>query len=79
MPHVELDALFWRPRWEMTPTDEFRAAVDGATSGAGWVADGNYFGRLGERLLREADVVVWLDPPLRTIMFRLVRRTLARI
>jgi adenylate kinase family enzyme len=79
VPHVELDALNWRPGWEMAPAEEFRAQVDEATSGAGWVIDGNYFGRLGESVLEQADLVVWLDPPPRTILARLTRRTVARI
>ena len=79
MPHVELDALFWRPNWEMAPTDEFRAQVDEVLAGDGWVIDGNYTGRLGHAVLERADVVVWLDMPLRTILPRLLRRTLRRI
>jgi hypothetical protein len=63
----------------MAPADEFQAQVDEATRGAGWVVDGNYFGRLGESVLAQADLVVWLDPPLRTILARLTRRTVARI
>jgi adenylate kinase family enzyme len=79
VPHVELDALFWRPDWEMAPTEEFQAAVDELIASDGWVVDGNYFGALGERVLARADLVVWMDPPLRTIMIRLLRRTVARI
>ena len=79
VPHVELDSLFWRPGWEMTPTEEFRARVEEALRGDGWVADGNYFGRLGARVLTEAQFVVWLDPPLRTIVWRLLRRTMRRV
>jgi adenylate kinase family enzyme len=79
VPHVELDALNWRSGWEMAPVEEFRALVDEATRGAGWVIDGNYFSRLGESVLAQADLVVWLDPPLRTILARLTRRTVARI
>jgi adenylate kinase family enzyme len=79
VPHVELDALNWRPGWEMASAEEFRAEVDEATRGEGWVVDGNYFGRLGESVLAHADLVVWLDPPLRTILARLTRRTVDRI
>jgi adenylate kinase family enzyme len=79
VPHIELDALFWRPDWETAPTEEFQAAVDNLIADNGWVVDGNYFGRLGERVLARAELVVWMDPPLRTIMIRLLRRTIARI
>lgn len=59
--------------------EDFRARVHGAIASDGWVVDGNYSGKLGHLVLEEADAIVWLDPPLRTILRRLVRRTLARI
>jgi adenylate kinase family enzyme len=79
VPHIELDALFWGPGWAMSPTDAFLRQVEDALRRESWVVDGNYFGRLGERVLAAADLVVWLDPPLRTIVWRLLRRTIARI
>ena len=48
-------------------------------SADGWVADGDYYGKLGDLVLKRADVVVWLDPPLPTILSRLARRTLRRM
>jgi adenylate kinase family enzyme len=36
VPHIELDALHWRPGWIAAPPDEFRAAVAAATSAEGW-------------------------------------------
>jgi adenylate kinase family enzyme len=63
----------------MAATEAFRARVDETISSEAWVIDGNYFGRLGQRVLEAADLVVWLDPPLRTIVARLLRRTIARI
>jgi hypothetical protein len=44
-----------------------------------WVVDGGYGGKLGDLVLERADLVVWLDLPLRTILSRLWRRTLHRI
>jgi adenylate kinase family enzyme len=78
-PHVELDALHHRPNWEETPRDEFRALVREAMSGGSWVVDGNYHGKLGDLVLEEADLVVWLDLPMRTILPRLFRRTFDRV
>jgi adenylate kinase family enzyme len=78
-PHVELDALHHRPNWEEAPRDEFRALVRGAMSGGSWVVDGSYHAKLGDLVLEEADFVVWLDLPMRTILPRLFRRTLHRI
>ena len=79
VPHVELDALHHGPGWTEAPRDEFRALVAETVSGPGWVVDGNYHGKLGDLVLEQADLVVWLDLPLPTILRRLTRRTLHRI
>jgi adenylate kinase family enzyme len=80
VPYVELDALFHGPGWT-EPTDEefketIRAAIDGHD---GWVIDGNYHSRVGDLVLDQAELLVWLDFPLRTCIPRLVRRTLKRL
>jgi adenylate kinase family enzyme len=81
LPYVELDALHHGPNWS-EPTDEvFRARVQAAMDAApeGWVIDGNYEGKLGELVLAQADMIVWLDLPFRTKARRLWRRTATRI
>jgi adenylate kinase family enzyme len=79
VPHVELDALHWCPNWAPCPTEEFRARVQRALTPAGWVVDGSYHGKLGDSVLEQADLVVWLDLPFRTIAPRIWRRTMRRI
>jgi adenylate kinase family enzyme len=78
-PHIELDALHWGPGWSEPSDDEFRARVEAALTAEDWVADGAYHGKLGGLVLERADLVVWLDPPLPTILGRLGVRTLRRI
>lgn len=78
--HVELDALHHGPNWTEASADELREAVTREIEGLdGWVVDGNYYGKLGDFVLRQADTVVWLDLPLRTSLVRLWHRTLHRI
>jgi adenylate kinase family enzyme len=79
VPHVELDELHWGPNWTACPADEFRARVERALSAPGWVADGTYHGKLGDSILERADLVVWLDLPLRVVARRVTVRTLRRI
>jgi len=79
VPHVELDALFWNAGWQETPLDEFKERVTAALDADGWVADGNYRSKLGNFVLDQADLVVWLDLPLRTTFWRVLRRTLKRL
>jgi adenylate kinase family enzyme len=77
--YVELDELHWGPNWTACPTDEFRARVEAAISGDGWVVDGNYTGKLGDLVLERTDLVVWLDLPLRVTLPRLWSRTRRRM
>lgn len=79
LSYVELDELHWGPNWTAYPTDEFRARVEAAISGDAWVVDGNYTGKLGDLVLERADLVVWLDLPLRVTLPRLWRRTRRRM
>jgi adenylate kinase family enzyme len=79
VPFVELDALFWRPAWTETPADDFRALVEPIVATEAWVIDGSYQGKIGDLVLRNADVVVWLDLPMYVWLPRLVRRTVRRL
>jgi adenylate kinase family enzyme len=82
LPYVELDALHWSsPNWVEPTPEHFQAAVREAMEARtdGWVIDGNYEGKLGDTVLREADTIVWLDLPLRVKLRRLRRRTMERI
>jgi len=78
VPFVELDALVHGPGWVETPNDVLRARVEPLLERDGWVFDGVYRGKLGDLVLEHADVVVWLDQPLRVWAPRLVRRTWRR-
>ena len=44
-----------------------------------WVVDGDYTGQLGDLVLERADLVVWLDLPLRVTLPRLWSRTRRRM
>jgi hypothetical protein len=79
VPFVELDALVHGPNWTETPDRELLARVVPIVAGEGWVIDGSYTRKLGDLVLRGADVVVWLDLPLRVWFPRLLRRTLRRV
>ena len=79
VPFVELDALVHGPGWVETPDDQLRAQVEPFVASDGWVIDGTYQRKLGDLVLRSADVVVWLDLPIRVWLPRLVRRTLRRV
>jgi adenylate kinase family enzyme len=77
VPRIELDALHWEPGWIEADIETFRARVHAATSADAWVSDGNY-SAVRPLVLERADTVVWLDLPLWTCLWRIVRRTARR-
>jgi len=77
--YVELDALHWGPNWTPCPADEFRARVAEAIDCEAWVVDGNYTSWLGDLVLDRAELIVWLDLPLRVTFPRLWSRTRGRM
>ena len=79
VPFLELDALVHGPNWAETPDDELRRAVEPVVASDGWVVDGTYRGKLGNLVAERAEVVVWLDLPIRVWLPRLLRRTVRRI
>jgi adenylate kinase family enzyme len=79
VPFVELDALVHGPGWAETPDAALRAEVEPIIAGSGWVIDGAYQRKLGDLVLEAADLVVWLDLPIRVWLPRLARRTWRRI
>lgn len=79
VPFVELDALVHGPGWVETPDEELRAQLAELLASDGWVVDGTYWNKLEDLVLRSADVVVWLDLPIRVWFPRLVRRTIRRV
>lgn len=79
VPFVELDALHHGPNWTEATAEELRARVEPVVAENGWVIDGGYWGKIGDLVLRNADVVVWLDLPVRVWLPRLIRRTGRRV
>jgi adenylate kinase family enzyme len=75
--YVELDSLYWLPEWRFRDRPEFRAAVAEAVAGEAWVTDGNY-SAVRDLVWPKATTIIWLNYPLRTVLWRLLRRTVRR-
>ena len=76
VPPVELDAFMHQAGWRPRPDGEFLDEVEKATSGPGWVVDGNYKRFVIEGpVWQRADTVVWLDLPRPTVMRQVIART----
>ncbi len=79
VPHIELDAIFWKPNWTYTPIEQFRTDISSvlASHPDGWVCDGNY-SETRDLILPLSDTVVLLRPSFRVAFWRLLKRTVAR-
>ena len=75
---LELDSVFHQPGWVPLPREEFRRRVAAAVAGERWVIDGNYTSQVKDLVWACADTVVWLDLPRRTVMRRIIWRSLWR-
>lgn len=75
IPYVEIDSLNHGPRWEPRPS--FVEDVDDFTSGERWVIEWQYRS-VRPLLVERAQLMVWLDLPRRTVMRRVVQRTVSR-
>jgi adenylate kinase family enzyme len=79
VPFYELDALHHGPNWQPATREEMLAKVQPIIASEAWVIDGTYRGKIGDIVPEAADVVVWLDLPMRVWLPRLLRRTLRRV
>lgn len=76
LPRHELDALHHGPNWQ--PREAFRSDTERFAASPRWVTEDQYTSKLGDLLLARADTYVWLDLPRRTVMFRVLRRSVSR-
>jgi adenylate kinase family enzyme len=78
VPFVELDAIVHGPNWTEISDEGLHDALAPVLDGGAWVIDGGYERKLGDLVLREAELVVWLDLPIAVWLPRLLRRTVRR-
>jgi adenylate kinase family enzyme len=78
IPVHHLDALYWRPGWDPTPEDEWRAKLETIIASERWIVDGNFTASLRERVAA-ADVVIFLDLPRRLSFVGVFRRRIEQL
>jgi len=77
-PHIELDAIHWKPNWEGRPAEEFRQLVSEAVAAEKWVLDGNY-SVSRDIVWGRATAIVWLNYSFRVVLWRALYRTTKRV
>ena len=78
VPVVELDALYWKPDWVGSSNEELRERIVAATQAESWIVDGHHE-RVWLLLWPRVQTVIWLDLPLRTLVWRGLVRSLRRM
>ncbi|KQC12306.1 MAG: hypothetical protein APR63_02890 [Desulfuromonas sp. SDB] len=78
IPHIELDHLFWKPNWKMTPREEFYKTVKQKVSASTWIIDGNY-SIVSDLTWQRATMIIWLNYCFPRIFLQGFIRTLKRI
>lgn len=78
IPHCEVDGLFWLPNWQPKPQADFVRDLKKVTRSKKWVICGSYFNVSGAEISQQADVIIVLAYPLRTIIPRIIKRSIKR-
>lgn len=79
IPYLEMDSVRHANGWDSTPDPEFQLVLGEFTAQERWVVDGNYTSHGAREVVwPRVDTVVWVDPPKRIVMSRVIRRTLKR-
>jgi adenylate kinase family enzyme len=77
---AHVDDYIWLPGWKLREREEMLALIEERLAGEEWVMEGN-LGRDAVRLWSiadRADLIVWLDLPLRLTLWRLAQRCVRR-
>ncbi len=77
LPYLASDPVYWTADWRPVAPTEVRAWAEAATAAAAeaWVLDGN-FDAERDLVWGRAELAVWLDLPLTTTLWRVMRRNL---
>lgn len=75
-PVVHLDKLFWEPNWVEVDNEIFRKRIRQAIAADKWICEGNYARRSFDLRLPRADLIIWLDTPRTTCLWRVLVRSL---
>lgn len=71
---VDLDAIYWLANWTKRPDDEFFGLLQKEVAADNWIICGNY-SRAREQIWAQADMIIWLDLPFSTCLWRGFKRS----
>ncbi len=75
LPYSATDSFYWEADWQLTTTEAVVEKVDAATQKDAWILDGN-FDAQRDFVWQRADLIIWLDYPLRQVALQIMKRNL---
>jgi adenylate kinase family enzyme len=80
IPQIDLDDLHFLPNWEVKESVEFICDVNSTIDQYDeWIVSGSYQTKMKDSVWPKANIIIWLDLPLLTILGRYFRRTFRRV
>ncbi len=76
--NIDLDDLYWLPNWEHRSDEDFFNQITEVISSDEWIVCGNYL-KFTKPIWKFADIIIWLDIPLSTCLWRALKRSLRRL
>ena len=73
IPVTDLDDLYWLPHWKLRPPEKCAALIKATVNETQWIICGNQ-SKYRHLIWPQADTIIWLDFPLHTLFFRLLKR-----
>lgn len=72
----ELDEYFWNDGWKISSQKEFLGNVKDIIAKPSWIIDGNYRGPIFDSVYESACIIIWLNLPKTTVMWRCINRSI---
>ena len=77
-PLTDKDELFWLPGWKRQESEHIKKTMHEIKLQDSWIISGNY-SRMKEEFWPKSSIIIWLDLPLRILLWRALKRSLRRI
>jgi adenylate kinase family enzyme len=72
---IYMDHIYWKPGWVLRSQEEITALITKEIERDGWICEGNNAQTFSLRVPK-AQMLIWLDLPRRTCLWRIIKRTL---
>ncbi len=72
---INMDHIYWQPGWIMRSQEEITTLVLSEIEHDGWIFEGNNSITFPQRVAK-ADMLLWLDLPRETCIWRVIKRSL---